>query len=172
MWMYVTPFESGIRLLDNNRHMFGHTTVPSDPYRNVFSVHRGPLSFKTEEECRIPTWKIWLSDAIGNEKSWPHQDSTAIPEGWRHFVTRRDHKQPRLELLIDGRAVIAIDDHTRFRPSEPAEAITVGSWPNLSKVHFVNTSVWRLQVLQGFPGDPWIRRERIRREIEQRPPLS
>src|SRR5204862_5656503 len=89
---------------------------------------------------------IWLSDPTGNEKSWPYQDSTAIPEGWRHFVTRRDHKQPRLELLIDGRAVIAIDDHTRFRPSEPAEAITVGSWPNLSKVHFVNTSVWRLQV--------------------------
>jgi hypothetical protein len=64
-----------------------------------------------------------------------------------------------LELLIDGRAVIATNDYERYWPTEYPDRLLIGCWPNYSDVHYVDTYLWRTQLLSECVAERWISTE-------------
>jgi hypothetical protein len=158
LWVYLTAFDTGVRLLENNRYIIAHATSTKESYRNVFSCCRGPINFRSEEGRKTPAWKLWLVDGAGSGKVWHCVDSDSLKVGWHHFLVRWDHERAILELLVDHIVVIHAEDYKPYWPAEASEKMTIGCWPSLSQIHVVNTSIWRAQVLQGFPADGWIAR--------------
>jgi len=158
-WVYINAFHTGIRLLENNRYLFAHATSTKKPYRNVFSFCHGPLDFLSETGEKTPAWKLWLADGAGNSRIWRCEDTDRLAVGWHHFLVRWDHEKSVLEVLVDHIALVQVEDYKQYWPTEASDKMTIGCWPTLNKIHIVNTSIWRVQILQGFPADGWIRQE-------------
>jgi hypothetical protein len=119
----------------------------------------GRWTFHSELGIKTPVWKLGLVDGAGSGNAWCCEDSHTLTVGWHHFLVRWDHDKSVLELLVDHTALIHVEDYKRYWPTEASETMTIGCWPSLAKIHVVNTSIWRAQVLQGFPADGWIRQE-------------
>jgi len=144
--IYLHPFGQGIRKLFNNRHILAHATSPSSPYRNVFSLVRGPLEF-TEEKKDQPTWKLWLASDGARGNSWSHADAKTIKDGWHHFLVRWNHDQPLIEVLLDGKAIISVKDYLEFWPKRVLTSMTVGCWQNPWREHYIDTWITNVRVL-------------------------
>jgi hypothetical protein len=144
--IYLHPFGQGIRRLVNNRHILAHATSPSSPYRNVFSLVRGPLAFSDGKKDK-PTWKLWLAsdDARGN--SWSHSDAKTTKDGWHHFLVRWNHDEPLIEVLLDGEAIISVKDYLEFWPKRVLTSMTVGCWQNPWREHYIDTWIANVRVL-------------------------
>jgi predicted phosphodiesterase len=144
--IYLHPFGQGIRKLFNNRHLLAHATSPTSPYRNVFSLVRGPLAFD-EENKDSPTWKLWLASDSARGKSWNHADTKTIRDGWHHFLVRWNHDKPLLEVLLDGKAIISEKDYLDFWPKRVLTSMAVGCWQSPWREHYVDTYMARVGVL-------------------------
>jgi hypothetical protein len=142
--VYVSPFGSGIRRLVNNRYIISHAVSTRTPYSNVVSVARGPRRFSAED-IKAPTWRVWLVNDDGVSRVLWIDDTEQIKVGWHNFVLRWDHGKPLLELLIDGRTVIAEPNYAEAWPARFVTDITLGAWPSHGSEHYLETCIahWR-----------------------------
>jgi len=157
-WIYLHQFGKGIRDLRNNRHIFAHdTNLGHPPYKNVFSLSRGPeTSYNPPKD---PVWKLWLVNAAGQARTWVKVDGTELSTGWHHFAVRWDHRQPVLEFLIDGNLEISANDFLDYWPGEFDKEAFLGSWQSLDTMHFIETHVCRFIADSRYLDDSWIQQE-------------
>jgi hypothetical protein len=155
-WIYLDDPGRGIRELINNRYVFATAVHANDPYRSVIAVARGP---KTYAPPKDPSWKLWLCDDHGVGREWTHPDAGEFGAGWHLITLRWDHTRPKLELLINNRRVIEISDYLALWPRSLSDRVLVGAWPNGIAIHYINTSVWRTQLLPICVSDQWIAEE-------------
>ena len=153
LWIYLPPFDQGIRLLVNNRYLLAHATNPTT-YKNVFAVCRGPREW---DPPRNPEWRLWLADEAGKGRSWTYPDNATFVVGWHHFlICWTLVGEPKLELLIDGNPVIHAEGFMKWWPKNHSPEIFIGCWPIKASIHYANTHFWRVQVIEDFPDQPWI----------------
>jgi hypothetical protein len=172
IWVYVNPFDQGIRHLVNNRYIISHDTNSGREklvegegrYINVFSLARGPKYFHPP---RNPDWKLWLTNAEGESWSASYIDSRDLSVGWHHFLIRWNHGKPLIELLIDGATVIHRSDYSKFWPTELSSNLLIGNWANRWDGHSVETHLWRAQPIYDFPDERW-----IMGELKNVPPIT
>ena len=144
--IYLHPFGRGIRRLFNNRHILAHATLPSSPYKNVFSFHRGPLEFVAGKKDK-PTWQLWLVSDASFHGAWKCGDAATIETGWHHFIIRWDHDRPVLELVLDGNVIITTTEYLKCWPNRVLTSMTVGCWPNPWREHYIDTWIAQVKVL-------------------------
>ena len=163
LWVNLPAFGTGIRLLENNRYLVAHATHGGrQPYRNVFSLSRGPTKF---DPPTGPLWRLWLANGEPRDRLWTVPDDGSLTEGWHNFVIRWNHGRPVLELLVDGKTMISASDYREFWPSEYADKVLIGTWPQRWQGFYANTTFWRPQLLMAWPDQKWITVEN-----EQQPP--
>jgi hypothetical protein len=138
--VYVSPFGSGIRRLVNNRYIIAHAVSALDPYSNVVSLARGPRRF-VGEDIKLPTWKVWLVNEAGTSRLLRVDDSEQLLDGWHNFVLRWNHAKPILELLVDGKVVLAEPDYTEAWPTRFTTEISIGAWPKHWTEHYIETCI-------------------------------
>jgi energy-coupling factor transporter transmembrane protein EcfT len=164
-WVYLQPFGSGIRKLENNRYIFAHATNKGKPkdfegkrrYVNVVALSRGPRHWSPPRE---PCWKFWIANNEGMAKSWSFNDSEGVQSGWHHFLFRWDHDKVEIELLIDGDPIIKTDEDCRqYWPSLFDNQALVGTWPSLNSIHFIETKVARVKNLPTYMTDEDVKLE-------------
>jgi len=156
-WVYLDKMGDGIRRLVNNRYILACTTTPAAPHRNVIALCRGPKKKYAPPEDA--SWKVWLANGAGDGKIWTYPDGREFVPGWHLFVLRWDHGTPRLELLIDGRVVVAANGYDRYWPTDYADRVLIGCWPNYGSEHYVDTYLWRTQLLSECVNESWVRME-------------
>lgn len=156
-WIYVSRFDDGIRRLVNNRYIFAHATHATGRYKNVFALCRGPVAW---EPATDPQWKLWLANADGEGKDWEYPDARTIEPGWHMFLVRWDHATPLLELIIDDSVVLRTSDYEKYWPMGYSSHLVIGCWPNKWSEHYADTYFWRTQVLEYYPDQEWVKRER------------
>lgn len=144
--VYVSPFGSGIRRLVNNRYIIAHAVSALDPYSNVVSLSHGPRKF-SGEDIEAPAWKVWLVNDTGVSRLLRVDDTEQISVGWHNFILRWNHEKPLLELLLDGRGVIAEPNYAEAWPTRFTTDISLGSWPKRWAEHYVDTCIARWQIL-------------------------
>lgn len=151
-WVWLHRPGEGMRRVDNNRYLLACTPDPAVPYRSVISLSNGPSA---KDPRRDPTWRLWLCNDEGEGHVWPYPDGGEFHVGWHLVVLRWNHDVPRLELLIDGRQVIDAKGYRRYWPGQYPERALVGCWPNFAKCHYVDTYLWRSQLLPRCVSDDW-----------------
>jgi hypothetical protein len=175
LWAYLHPFEQGIRRLENNRYLIGHGTNGGHikdfedraRYPNMLSLRHRPASYNPP---RDPIWEVCISNERGYEWALSFPDSQKFEPGWHHFVVRWDHRQPVIELVIDGEMVAQGSDYSPHWPEQRDQAIWIGAWPNKAPIHYVETQLWRAQVVSAWPTDRWMKDEFQRRKPD--PPVK
>jgi hypothetical protein len=138
--VYVSPFGKGIRHLVNNRYIFAHAASTSSPYSNVVSLAHGPRKF-SETEVKQPAWKVWIKNDANSSMLLMIDDTEEIKIGWHNFILRWDHTKPLLELLLDGKVVIAEPNYTGAWPTRFMTDISLGAWPRQAPIHYVETCI-------------------------------
>ncbi len=166
VWVYLHPFERGIRDLENNRYILSHDTNSGqikkiegeERYLNVFALSHG--AELPESQIPNPIWKLWITNSRGEPWLAKYPDSRDLTTGWHHFLVRWDHDKPLLQLLIDGKKVIDRDDYYKHWPTEYVDHLLIGAWTDKAREHYVETHLCRAQAIYDFPNDDWVAEER------------
>ena len=61
--------------------------------------------------------------------------------GVLNFILRWDHAKPLLELLLDGRVVIAEASYWEAWPTRFMTDVSLGAWPRHAPEHYVETCI-------------------------------
>lgn len=168
LWVLLPQFGQGFRAPQQApRYILAHDTNDGRPlggqgkhYPNVFSL---ALARSPDPNRPGMHWRLWLCDEAGREWRGEYEDSLAVGPGWHHFCVDWDHAEPRLELAIDGQAVIAASDYLTHWPREFSRRVFVGNWQGLQAVHCVETPVCRVIAASVCLGNRWLASEQANR---------
>lgn len=132
VWVYVNPFNRGIRTLQkNHRYINSHDTNDGNikelngrkRYVNSFALMRGPRDWETPSD---PNWKIELTNNEGDIWRFYYPDSRGMTSGWHHYLIRWDHDRPLLEFLIDKEVIFSRDDYFQCWPNAYSDLMLIG----------------------------------------------
>jgi hypothetical protein len=161
LWVYLPPAGKGFRDGMDSRYLIGHfNPVTTGKKHNLFALRLTPRSYKALG--KNPEWRLSLNSPSAEGYQRPDSDGT-WPMGWTHFVVCWHHERLRFELIINGEvAITAPHDFADYWPRELGREITVGGAPNKSDCHYCRTNFWRIQRLDVFPDEEWVRAELAR----------
>jgi hypothetical protein len=166
-WVKLKPTNEYLSMPMNFEYLVAHSTnykaeVIEGEYRygDVFSISIAPDITHTQNMTpNTISWRVWISNAkkdsdylwgptIYNEKS-----------EWYHLLVRWDHQKSIFEFIINGTIVANRKNYREFWPDVVLDTAVIGTWGNYSKIHYINSSVYRLMTSTSYLDDFWIKDE-------------